>query len=293
MGVWGGPTTAPGSGTLNLGTLPGKYIAPSSPVQDPLANVPAPTEPPTNGTSAPIANGVHGCAMSGGCIEYTPGKWPTLTPGNNNVIFDPGLYYVTGGGVDFTHTVGGGGAANSYNAMCVGCAANADTGSGMVIYDTVPDGTAAYPHSRPTGGFKIGTLAQFSLLGANTTTLNAQGQTVPAGPYYGILFWEDRTADAHTSPPATNEHNIGQGTGCFTLIGTIYITNTQAIMTNASDPAYPNHMQQVVYNGNPCSTTIQQGYIIVSDLELKGVTAIKMNLNPYGYLVVRQVALVG
>lgn len=285
FGVFGGSATNPGSVTLGS---TGHYLSKASPVDDPLANVAAPTAPPNIGNANPISSGTHGCTDPGGCIEYTPGLWDQLKPGKNSVIFDPGLYYVQGGGVDLKQTVGGG---TNNNAMCVGCSADANTGTGMVIYDTVPAGTAAYPGNtnRPTGGFNIGTLASLALQGSTLTTTIAQGQsgcttsggcTVPAAPYYGVLFWEDRTANA-------NSHTFGQGNGCFSLIGTIYITNTKAIMLADS-----THHQSVTYNGTPCSTTINQGDIIVGQLSLVGTTSIKMKLVPYGYLNIRQVALI-
>ena len=276
--VSGGDLTNPGN--VSLGTT-GTYRSEVSHIDDPFANVAAPTAPTTSGTSANIANGTHGCTTTGGCVEYTPGLWPQLKPGKNAVIFDPGLYYVQGGGVDFKQTTGGG---TNFNAMCVGCTADTNTGSGMLIYDTVAAGTAAYPASRPTGGFTIDTQASLSLQGPTLTTTNSQGQTVPASPYYDILFWEDRTANAHTG---NNNHQIGQGNGCFTLVGTVYITNTRAIMLADS-----THYQAVQYNGTPCSTTIQQGDIIVGTLTLKGTTTLSMQLVPYGFLNVNEVALV-
>src|ERR1700722_12306084 len=97
FGVFGGNSTNPGS--VQLGTLPGKYLSPASPILDPLAFVTAPTAP----AAAPAAKAIHsptdGCTSS--CIEYSPGLYSGgngLTPGNNTVIFKPGLYYVSDGG---------------------------------------------------------------------------------------------------------------------------------------------------------------------------------------------------
>jgi Flp pilus assembly protein TadG len=277
FGVFGGAYKNPGA--VSLGST-GHYLSKASPIDDPLASVAAPAVPITNGTKSHIGTGTHGCTASGGCTEYTPGLYTTatggLTPGNDTVIFQPGLYYVQGGGVDFKQTVGGG--AN-YNAMCVGCLADPDTGNGMVIYDTGPAGSTTGHNN--SGGFNIGTKAYLALQGATNTTTNPLGQVVPAAPYYGILFWEDRTADTHS-------HTFGQGNGCFSLVGTIYITNYKSIMLADS-----THLQSVAYNGTPCSTTIQQGDIIVGQLSLVGNTAITMNLVPYGFTTIRQVALVG
>jgi hypothetical protein len=81
---------------------------------------------------------------------------------------------------------------------------------------------------------------------------------------------------------------MGQGNGCFTLLGTIYATNTLATMLVPPG----NHYQEVDYNGNPCSTTVQQGYIIASSLQIVGSTTIRMRLTPYGFITIRRVALV-
>ena len=81
---------------------------------------------------------------------------------------------------------------------------------------------------------------------------------------------------------------FGQGNGCFQVIGTIYITNTLAIMT-----ADATHYQGLSYGGNPCSATTQEGDIITGELHLNGTkAAITMNLFPYGFAPQREVALV-
>jgi hypothetical protein len=215
---------------------------------------------------------------------YTPGLYAGGINVNSSlypVIFQPGLYYIQGGGFTLKNVFGGRGAPD-FSAMCAGCSPDPNTGMGMVVYDTGPAGSST--GNNPTGGFDIDTNVNVTLTGATVTTTNSQGQAVPAAPYYGILFWEDRTANAHTGNQA---HTLGQGNGCFTLIGTIYATNTLNIMQNT-----PANYQEVDYNGNPCSTTVQQGDIIVSSLQIVGSTAIKMNLVPYGFLTIRQVALV-
>lgn len=283
LGVLGGPTTKPSG--VSLGTT-GTYISPASRIQDPLANITAPAAPVTVGAFTSIANGVDGCADSGGCREYSPGLYVGgINAKNVSVIFKPGLYYMRGGGFTMKGAVGGGGAANNYNAMCTTCAADTDTGTGMVVYDTgncgaTPCVYSANSSTDNSGSFQIDTNVQATLRGATKTTTNSSGNTVPAAPYYGILFWEDRNSDA-------TSHGLGQGNGCFSLVGTIYITNRMADML-----ATPAHYQSVSYNGNPCSTTIQQGNIIVSALSMVGSSQLTMNLVPYGFLVVRQTALV-
>jgi hypothetical protein len=293
FGVLGGATTNPGS--VSLGTT-GTYVSPHSIVQDPLRSVLAPAPPTAIGAWAPITNGTDGCRNTAGCIEYFPGLWVggLNASGVAPVIFRPGLYYMRGGGFTMKNVDGGGGNLNNWNAMCpplvggFGCAADPDTGNGMVVYDTGPAGSVL--NSDPTGGFTIDTNVRASLLGATKTTVNTDGQTVPAGPYYGILFWEDRNANAHTGSQPTYKggaHSLGQGNGCFTLIGTIYMTNWLSVMTGDL-----THYQEVDYNGSPCSTTYTQGDIIVSSLQIVGSTTIRMKLVPYGFSKIRQIALV-
>jgi hypothetical protein len=205
---------------------------------------------------------------------------------NDTVIFKPGLYYMQGGGFTLKKIVGGGSVAFNglTTGMCFGCAADPSTGTGMVVYDTGPSGSTV--GHNPAGGFTMDTNVGIFLQGSTlTTTLN--GNTVPAAPYYGILFWEDRTADKNLN------HNLGQGNASFAWTGTIYITNTLAIMQDTTDKAYPDHVQAVTYNGGPSGTTIMKGYIIVGRLSMVGNTAFSLYLLPYGYLTVKQVALVG
>lgn len=288
FGLLGGPATNPG--TVSLGTLPGRYISGSHIFQDPLAFVPAPAVPTKIGITFHAVNGADGCRNAGtnpsnsGCDEYTSGLYVggLNLNGGRPVIFQPGLYYMQGGGFTLRGVDGGGGNPG-WNAMCpplvagVGCLADPDTGNGMVVYDTGPAG------STTSGGFNIFAGTRVALQGATPTTTNAKGETVPAGPYYGLLFWEDRAADAHTGNGA---HQLGEGNSTLTLTGTIYMTNTAAIMND------PSHYQAVLLNGNPGSSTHVKGDIIVGTLTIKGRVSVTMNLVPYGFLNVRQVALV-
>jgi hypothetical protein len=274
FGVYGGSTTNPGS--VSLGTT-GNYVSPASPVLDPLAGVAAPSVPTTVNPPTKSISGTDGCLAT--CTEYSPGLYNTssgLDFTKQNVIFKPGIYYVQStGGVTFKQTTGGG--ANN-SGMCVGCAVDPSTGSGMLIYDSGPAGSTV--NNNPTGGFTFDTKTSIALTGSlKGPIVNLVPSAV--APYYGILFWEDRTANAQS-------HVIGQGNGCFTVVGTIYITNTLAIMQGDS-----THHQSVEYHGTPCSNTQNLGEIIVSDLTLKGNVTVNMGLFQYGFLTIRQVALVG
>jgi hypothetical protein len=94
------------------------------------------------------------------------------------------------------------------------------------------------------------------------------------------VFFEDRNACAQT-------HSLGQGNGCFSIVGTIYLTNTLAIMQ-----ADATHYQGVSYNGTPCTGVANFGQIIVGQLSMVGNVSIGMGLFPSGTLKIRKVALV-
>ena len=264
FGTFGGPTTNPGN--VSLGTT-GHYVDPSSPIQDPLAGISAPSVPTTSGTSAACTTHCSSCpGGASSCTEYTPGLYASgINIMNATAMFDPGIYYIQSGGFK---------TKNSTVGMCTSCAADPTTVNGMLVYDTGPlsHGCDA------SGGFTIDTNSNDTFYGAGVSASNLTG--APAAPYYGILFFEDRNACAQT-------HTLGQGNGCFSIVGTIYITNTLAIMT-----ATPSQYQEVDYHGTPCSTTSNYGEIIVSQLTVKGTSGLNMGLVPNGFLKVRQVALV-
>jgi Flp pilus assembly protein TadG len=274
----GGP--APPQGRVLLGNK-GHYVYPASPIPDPLIGVPAPgvptTSPPSGGQSCSVLGHCSSCPASGfsgsppsTCQEYLPGNYSGGLSPSKDGFFDPGIYYMSGGGFTLK---------NITVAMCsVGtgsgqCTADTNTGSGMLIYDA-----GSTPTSTSTGGFAISTNVYAKLLGAGIST--ATPPTAPSSPYYGILFFEQRNADAQT-------HKLGQGNGCFDLVGTVYITNTLSIMQGSA-----SHYQGVEYAGTPCSSTISQGEIIVSALTLKGTAQINMSLYPTALITVQQIALV-
>ena len=315
FGITGGPY-ATGGGTVNrveLGTT-GQYYH-HAPIADPYEDVSNPGEPglpnapfQVDKNTTPNNYGCTRTAAQGGCWVFSPGKygacggctpftfrsggpgpnWPARIGSVDYIIFQPGLYYVKGGGVSFQNVHGG--TTGSYNELtglvdtttpmpnstaCVGCSSNANTGQGITIFNT-GDGN----HNSDI--FDIGSLANVAFQGPTITQV-INGETVPGPPYYGLTLWNDNQS--------TNfqVHNMGQGNGCFTVVGTTYITPTLAIMqANSSQSSY----QVAYYHGTPCSATATKGDIVVSDLKLDGTAAIKMNLVPFGFLYIYQVALV-
>jgi hypothetical protein len=259
FGTWGGPAANPG---VTLGV--GKYIEPSSPIKDPLANVSPPPVPGTIGSHAALGNGASGCPASPkkGCQLYTPGLYAGGIDGKNSTpVFEPGIYYIQGGGIDCS--------ANCDMFMATGTGADGASGTNtgwtgnVLFYNT---GSTAQPTN--SGSINLSANGTVNLVGS------------PSGSAYkGILFFEDRAAAAQT-------HALGGG-GAMTLVGTIYLTNTLATMTATSA-----HYQGLTLGGGSGSGTLVQGEIIVGTLTLGGGGSIEMDLNPNASLVVQQVALV-
>lgn len=253
FGNSGGPVPYPRESTcLSMGV--GIYVAPTSPMGDPLGSV-LPPDKPTNigtmGTKEPLGNGVNGCPAVPlkPCQLYHPGYWAGgIVVQNETAVFSPGVYYM-----------GSNGFANASNGdmyMCDGCSDAPDTVQGMLVYNT------------GGGTFDVGANASASLLGAPIDSI-----------YKGMLFFNDREAASAT-------HKLGGG-GALSLKGTIYITNTKSMMS-----ATPPTVQTILLQGNPGSETVIEGQIITSRLELAGNAGIEMRLSGAATLYVPQVALV-
>jgi len=275
FGVFGSPNAYP----FNFVSGVGQYQQPSSPVPDPLATVNPPTSPgPTAATNpTSLLNGFSGCPAAAvstkPCLLYIPGYYPNgIDVKNQTAVFTPGIYYIDS-------NQGFQNSANGDAYMATGIADNAITGQGMLIYDT-NSGPPSAGHAN-TGGFSIGANGTANLAGSGCSAVTNVCDST--NTYKGILAFEDRNAVAHTGP---NANKFGGG-GAMSLIGTIYITPTNAAML--TDPAT---YQETLLQGNPGSSTVIQGEIITSALTLGGNAGIKMNLSPLPTYVVRQVALV-
>ncbi len=267
FGDFGGPSVYPG--TLLLGA-DGDYRQPASPIKDPLIDVAPPAAPPI--VVLPpllVAPGAGACpaTMPKPCLLYSPGRYVGgITVKNNFALFEPGIYYMDGGGFKVQSNGVVQMAAGSTDPA--GCAvANLDTGCGMVIYnDSVAPGDTfeVVANAGQFGGINYGN----KLLGGSDN-----------GPYKGILFFQNRT-----SPYLKHEL---QGGGGLELRGTIYLTSTEPTMrTN------PARYQFFELQGTPGSTTRIIGMIIVDRLSLGGTADILMTLDPTAKLKTRQVALV-
>jgi hypothetical protein len=251
FGTWGGPATKPGS--ITLGTT-GHYDQPSSPIQDPLANVSPPAKPSAHAANTALADGVGGCPASPrkSCMLYHPGLYSSgINVHNETAVFAPGIYYM-----DSSSGFQSGANGDMYMCSSSYCTADTTTGSGMLVYN------------KGGGTFNVGSNGSATLVG-----------TPIDSAYKGMLFFEDRSAPAAT-------HVLGGG-GCLSLLGTIYLNNPLATMLADS-----THYQTLEYHGNPCSTTYTEGDVIVNALVLKGTADLAMKLRPDSYLRIRKVALV-
>ena len=221
-----------------------------------------------------MANGVSGCPAGAtkACLLYSPGIYTGgIDVKNQTAIFKPGIYFIDS-------NQGFQNSANGDSYMATGFPDDPSTGQGMLIYYT-NSGPLSGGHVN-TGGFAIGANGTSNVAGAGCSSVT---NTCNSNYYKGVLAWEDRNAIAHTD---SNSHNFGGG-GAMALIGSIYITPTDAAMRAA--PAIYSVTQ---LKGTSGSATVISGGIITSSLDIRGNSAIKMRLNPQAAFVVRQVALV-
>lgn len=255
FGAWGGPRLPP---FTFLGGTTGSYLQPASPVDDPLADVTAPPLPSNALSPTALANGISGCPASPQkpCQLYYPGAYssggPLSNAKNQTMIFSPGIYYIQGGGLSCT--------SNCEMYMAVGLtdgSTGTNTGwTGNVLF-----------YNTGAGSFNIGSNGYVNLVGSPESS-----------SYKGILFFQDHAAVAQT-------HSMGGGGG-MSLTGTVYLTNTKAMMAD------PTHYQALSLQGTPGSATNVQGEIIVGTLSMGGNAAITMQLDPSYKLTMRQVALI-
>lgn len=303
----GGPsTTSPPSGLL-LGTKPGHYIDPASPLKDPLLGMPAPPIHTTVGHYTVYPPGQHGCPStlpttgSVECRVYSPGLYDgstaatTLNLTQVFAIFQPGIYTITHKGFTLGNNtiVRMAQSPDNFDPTPAGDPAATTWTQGMLVYNspTTPVNqnndvisiaanagqisNVKYPTTDcPAGGN--------CLVGANGGALTSDlcsSDTALNSSYYGVLFFQNR------STATTLNHSL-QGGGGLSIKGTIYLTHTA--VSTASDGTY----QSLNLQGTSGSTTKVQGEIITDVLSLGGTSQIVMNLSGLACYHVRQVALV-
>jgi Flp pilus assembly protein TadG len=269
-----GAEADPGATKFLRGTT-GHWAAPAATVGDPYARLSAPSVPGSNGTITSAASGVNGCPDPGGCDEYTGGNYPSgITVKNKTAIFDPGVYYVTGGfNMDANSCLrpssasgNGTGGTIFYLADGNSVTVNANAGKclGVTLYNTsnlqCPLGAAVPPNIPATVNGNV-------LLGPCSGTYGD-----PLGQNHGILFFQNRSKSV--SP------NFGGG-GALLMAGSLYV---HQCVTTGSDTGVgcttSAFNSSVSLGGNSGSATFIIGNIITDKLFLQGTSAITMDLNP-------------
>jgi Putative Flp pilus-assembly TadE/G-like len=282
LGTFGGP---PGpTGTFLPGTT-GSWMAPSSAVQDPYAQVDAPTKPALAPAPTPVAYNTNGCPdNNNGCLEYHPGDYPLLLKvkntsvgGNRTAIFDAGIYYLENGisfdsnsmarpsSIDNTANKMGGtlfylsGTASLYVDANAGSKPTTDSyASSGAICPAAPVGTTV-PGNVPANLPGIVLLAP---------CIGPYG--VPLGQYRGILFFQDRSAAAS---PNWN------GGGQVLMSGSMYFHQCNAGGTGTGClPA--DYGTLLDLGGNSGSGTYLLGEVITDQMLLHGTPAFAMDLSP-------------
>jgi Flp pilus assembly protein TadG len=290
----------PYPGTLLLGTKPGQYVSPASPIADPLLGVAAPAQPANAPTPLPVCGppssgalqkcplALHNCPPTLGnndtCLLYSPGYYPNgiTVKGSQFAQFRAGIYWINHGGFQLQ--------SNSAVRMAQGAdASDPLTGTGwsgqMLIYNSpsIPVSTSNDILSIDSNSGKWNGSPAFP-----TADCPNGGNCLVGSPsdstYKSILFFQNRW-DKDPATATTLHHSL-QGGGGLTLKGTIYLTHTAA--ATATDGKY----QSLSLQGNAGGVTKLLGEIIVDELSLGGSSAVTMNLSSPAIYPVRQVALV-
>ena len=285
---------------INGNAPPAVPVAPV-PTTDLLLNTTCNTSAKIQAGGCTIAhnNAFHGCPdpSASGCRLYLPGSYPTgislSGAGGTTGVFDPGIYYITGGlNLGALSTVrpgtgngdGSGGvmfyfAGSGTTAGTVSVAANSGTKTGLDVFNTA-SGTGSYPTGvKCTGASTIpsnlpATLTGNILLAPCTGYYgDPLGASDPIGIQRGFLFFQDRSG-------RSLQPNWG-GDGKFLLAGTMYFHSCNASGTGVGCGAPPTYYNDIFkMKGNSGSGTYVLGNIVTDNLTLDGTSGITMDLNP-------------
>ena len=269
-----------------------------------------------------VSYGFHGCPDQGattpptknnGCVLYTRGAYPTgitVGPGGSaTAIFDPGLYYVTGGlTLNSGSTVRPG----------TGTGGSDDGTAGVTFYFAGSGTTAGTVTVDSNSGKKTTGIDQFNTLSGTGSYVNGikceSNSAVPGNlpasldgnvllgacnGYYGdptggsdptlhkqrgFLFFQDRSG-------TSVDPNWGGG-GQFLLAGTMYFHSCNSSGTGVgcgTPPTYYNDIFKL--QGNSGSGTYVLGSIVSDNLTLGGTSGITMDLNPTKYFSILKATL--
>lgn len=289
-------------GVATLGTT-GHWLAPTSPISDPFAQLPAPAQPglpavpadvagiATCNTSAKIAGGscqvplgTHGCPATK-CMLYAGGFYAggITVKGNETAIFDPGLYYVNSGL-----------ALNSLSCVRPSTALGDGTGGTMFYFaDTNSVSVAANSGSTcsatpvplsvvrctpasslPTNLPGAGLTGNVLLGPCSGPYGDPLGTSDPVGEQRGIVFFQNRSASGVSAEWG--------GGGAFGLVGTMYFHYCNSADgvgkgTNCNASAYNDTFS---FQGGSSSASFVVGNVVTDKLDLGGNPALTMDLNP-------------
>jgi hypothetical protein len=311
FGTFGGPSAQPGG--IQLGNSKSHYYQPSLPINDPFADVAAPSKPlidrdcstttcgvgtppvsvpigltatgdcPSSTALAPLTGPTGGDTSVTTCTIYLPGNYPKgIQVQGTLAIFNPGVYFIDG--VPASGKPGFASGSHGHLMMCKTACVPDTSGNfnenGMLVY-LDSDG----------GNLDAGSNGSLHLTGSDE-----------AGAYKGLLFFGSRGAAGQTGANGTNAHSLGGGSE-MGLSGSIYLTNSGLSGCYLGTETVPNfkvpgtelgcdRYQTLSLSGNSGSSTTLKGQIVVSVLQLKGGGSITMDLSADSILGVDQVALV-
>ena len=287
VGIVGGPTSIPGSGTCNsnsgfCGGTTGAWKSGVLAVGDPYTSVGVPNSVKSVTPSLPlgglkVAYGVDGCPDSKyGCYEYSPGYYPSglsLANGYMTMIFQPGIYYLNG-------------SLNSGNSVTLRMAkpAGYQQTDGIMFYflsgsmnvsgcsgctnsniDNVPTTALTCDGSAPPASLNmpssIGGNVLWGQCATNGTYWDTGGDTTDsrgAPGSRGLLVFQDHSNTATTT---------FTGSGQLSFSGALYMHSTSyGSIFNLS--------------GGTSTGTFILGEVIADQVNLSGSGMIKLALNP-------------
>jgi hypothetical protein len=288
---------APGQSTACLTTIDG-YAAPS-----------APTSPSwgASGDGTTVVGPNDGCPSGVTCDHYQAGVYNSgikvkKAGGNGTAVFEPGLYYVTGGM-----------ALDSNSQVCPGTGVG--DGSGGTIFYFADTNSISVAANSGSSGLACSNSAKTQITandikctGSSTLPNNLPGSTVlldnillapcsgyygdplgtkdPGGEQRGILFFQDRSANAGSTP------SWGGG-GQFTLGGSMYFhyCDSSTPLAGVNCNFTSGYMDNLGLQGVSGSGTYILGDIIADQLSMGGNPNINMDLNPAANYYVLKVAL--
>ena len=246
----------------------------------------------------------HGCPDPGatapltknnGCVIYTPGIYPSgiaVGPGGSaTAVFDPGLYYVTGGlalksGSTVRPGTGAGDGSQGVTFYFVGSGTvtvNSNSGKNATLDPfQITTGTGSLPNgvkctatsSIPANLVSAGSLQGNILLGPCTGYYgDPLGAADTLGIQRGFVFFQDRSAQSV-------DPSWGGG-GQFLLAGTMYFHSCNSSGTGVGCGTAPTYYNDIFsMSGNSGSGTYVLGDIVADNLTLGGTSGITMDLNP-------------